>query len=311
MKTKRRILSALLLMIAGISHTQPYAGHKLQHGNTGTGRSERKPCFLYMKGTIQKDMMRNNDNLVYINHARVTMLNKKTKDSATVYSDSAGLVEMKLPLDENFVIRISRNGYVTKIIQVNTRIPDQRWSDYTLKFDAFLFEDIAGIDVSSLKNPIANIWFNNPYNGFDYNYSYTDMINEQLKRKYIAYYRNHPAQPYLETAIHTLPLAVKPVSLYETRIHPMSAPVVVFAVQIIATRTPRHLASVFFQLSGLTNEIYADGLYKYTVGDFATVEEAENKRTELRRLGYTDAFVVAQWEERRIPLPDAVKLVSQ
>jgi N-acetylmuramoyl-L-alanine amidase len=48
-----------------------------------------------------------------------------------------------------------------------------------------------------------------------------------------------------------------------------------------------------------------DGLYKYTSGHFVTFEDARSQLSEIRTAGFTDAFVVAFSEGKRIPVNEA------
>ncbi len=309
MKTKGILLPALLL-VAGYISAQSYAGHSLP---VKSGKTlDNKPRFLYMAGTIQNDLSSKRKELLCLDNALITVIDKKTKDTVRYNSNSSGQVIIKLPLNQRFTIIISKQGYTTKIVDVNTKVPVQRRSDYVLKFDAFLFESVYGIDVSVLKNPIARVWFNNPYNGFDYNYSYTDMVNERLKKEYLAFYNENTVKIPIETSYKPVIITIKQAALIaDNRGASSNAPVIVFEVQLIATRTPRQLESVYFRYSGLANEVFSQGLYKYTVGDFATLDEAEMKKAELKKLGYTDAFVVALYYDHRIKLSDARKLVDR
>lgn len=48
-----------------------------------------------------------------------------------------------------------------------------------------------------------------------------------------------------------------------------------------------------------------EGSYKYTTGDFKTLEEASNLKTSLRSNGYKDIFIVPFLNEKRISLKEA------
>lgn len=55
-------------------------------------------------------------------------------------------------------------------------------------------------------------------------------------------------------------------------------------------------------------EEYADGWYKYTAGEFATLEEAQILKASLQKRGRTDVFLVAYNDGKRIPIKDALQL---
>jgi len=75
-----------------------------------------------------------------------------------------------------------------------------------------------------------------------------------------------------------------------------AAPLVVYRVQIYVSS--RKLAStdpLFKPLNGEKLYRTQQGtLYKYSVGHFATAEEAAAKKAQLRTGAYPDAFIVAQ-----------------
>ena len=48
-----------------------------------------------------------------------------------------------------------------------------------------------------------------------------------------------------------------------------------------------------------------DGSFKYTTGDFKTLEEASALKATLRNNGYKDTFVVPFLNEKRISLEEA------
>jgi N-acetylmuramoyl-L-alanine amidase len=70
-------------------------------------------------------------------------------------------------------------------------------------------------------------------------------------------------------------------------------------------------ASNFKKLQGLEDvrEYFHDGTYKYTTGNFETLDEAVNLQNKLRKnKKYKDAFVVAFRGEERISVEDAMNL---
>ncbi len=66
------------------------------------------------------------------------------------------------------------------------------------------------------------------------------------------------------------------------------------------------------EFSKLTDVRYylQSGIYKYTCGNFTTMEEALKSQQEVQKLGFKDAFVVAFKNEQRIPPTEAVQLLK-
>ncbi len=58
------------------------------------------------------------------------------------------------------------------------------------------------------------------------------------------------------------------------------------------------------------NRYYHEGLYKYTVGKYKTLEQAYETRDKMRNLGYTDCFIAAFNNNDRIEIKTAIELLN-
>ena len=103
-------------------------------------------------------------------------------------TNKKGKCDFRLPLNQKFVIEFSKEGYVTKYINVATKVPKDHEAAYIFPFNVDIFEDIKGLDVSVLKKPIAKVAYALNKNQFDYDYGYTNKINNELKKMYKNYY---------------------------------------------------------------------------------------------------------------------------
>ena len=56
---------------------------------------------------------------------------------------------------------------------------------------------------------------------------------------------------------------------------------------------------------------FYNGAYRYTSGDFKTKEEAVNRQAEVRKLGFSDAFVIAFINGERAIMKDAENALKQ
>ncbi|MFT4680184.1 MAG: N-acetylmuramoyl-L-alanine amidase [Flavobacteriales bacterium] len=84
----------------------------------------------------------------------------------------------------------------------------------------------------------------------------------------------------------------------------------VFKVQIHTATKPIDASSSLFQ--GVQVWEYEQGdLYKYTTGDFSTVEQATPTQAKMRELGFKGAFVVAFKDGQRIKVSVARALLKQ
>lgn len=86
---------------------------------------------------------------------------------------------------------------------------------------------------------------------------------------------------------------------------------VVYKVQIVTASKPVALRSSNFK--GLKNvqEYISNGMYKYTVGNEETLEEAQEIQKSVREKGYGGAFLVAFKGDQRISLQEAMELAQQ
>ena len=60
----------------------------------------------------------------------------------------------------------------------------------------------------------------------------------------------------------------------------------------------------------MTAEKLDNGITRYTVGIFYEIQSARNARSQVRSLGYNDAFIVAFRNGKRIPINQALSLLG-
>ena len=85
---------------------------------------------------------------------------------------------------------------------------------------------------------------------------------------------------------------------------------IIFKVQIISSST--RLARNSPKFKGLKNvwEYKDNGIYKYTIGNQKDLKSASALQSEFRSKGFTDAFVVAFKNGKRIPVKETLKLLN-
>ena len=97
-------------------------------------------------------------------------------------------------MDKNIRIQIFKIGFVTKSIAVNTKVPAANKDVFSFSCDVDIFEEIAGLDVTILNSPIAKITYSPSLETFQYDVSYTNKVNVELKKMYKKYYALQEAQ---------------------------------------------------------------------------------------------------------------------
>lgn len=89
-----------------------------------------------------------------------------------------------------------------------------------------------------------------------------------------------------------------------------SSPDIVFRVQIKTSTRPLAGSDTAFR-GQLVTRYRHEGLYKYTVGEFRSLDEAREMKNKMWAMGFTDAFVAAFNHGKRIGIMDAVELMNE
>lgn len=147
-------------------------------------------------------------------------------------------------------------------------------------------------DLSDLPQPVKSIAATNISNEI------SNMRPEDVARKYAA-------PPVVETDIF-----VKSDKAVYSTANPIPVDEklpegIYFKVQIGAFRNPIPQDN-FKEFVPITGERTNSGLTRYTVGYFTQFQNADNAKKEIRGMGYSDAFVVAFKNGKRIPIYEAV-----
>lgn len=211
-----------------------------------------------------------------------------------VETDERGWVAFEIPLQKFYTIRISKPGFVTKIITVDGHMPkSQETGDYYFEFAMDIFEDIPGLDVSMLKEPVAKIFFNTFTKNFDYDYNYTVKINKDVKSLYKNYEllkKNNkaPSNTKKEEGTTTqVPDGNKNISG------------VTFSVELLSSGEALEKTSPAFK--GIMNvKEYRDTLqYRYYIGEYVSLSAAE-KMKENMRSSFPNATIIGFKEGKKL-----------
>ena len=85
---------------------------------------------------------------------------------------------------------------------------------------------------------------------------------------------------------------------------------IIFKVQIISSDSRIEINSPQFKWLKNVWEYKDSGLYKYTVGNYKDLKSASALQSEVRRMGFSNAFVVAFRNGKRIPVREAQRLLN-
>lgn len=86
---------------------------------------------------------------------------------------------------------------------------------------------------------------------------------------------------------------------------------IVFRVQFASTSKERPINAPEFRGLKDVGWYFHEGLYKYTVGNESSLEDAARLQAKVHEAGFRDAFVVAFVNEERISPSEAIRLLSQ
>lgn len=145
--------------------------------------------YLELKGTIRHLTGENKDEAIALDSAVIKVYNERNMLVAQFLTSKKGRCNFKLPLNRRFIVEVSKRGYVSKKLEVNTKVPPEKKFAYVFPFSLDIFEDVPGLDVSILNKPIARVSYLFTISQFDYDNVYTSKINTDLKKMYKEYYQ--------------------------------------------------------------------------------------------------------------------------
>ena len=64
-------------------------------------------------------------------------------------------------------------------------------------------------------------------------------------------------------------------------------------------------------IGGAEKVLDKGNIYKYIVGRFTSFSEAESKKSQVIKKGFTDAFIYALKDGKRIRIKEALKLLNE
>jgi len=266
-----------------------------------------KKYFLDMKGKVTQGKKALNRSFIriYADSSPVVMQKIET--------DNEGWLAFQLPLQKFYTIKVSKVGYVTKIITVDAHMPKSfETGDYYFEFSIDLFEEIQGLDVSLLKDPVTKIFFNTFNKGFDYDYNYTVKINNDVKKLYQEYQQMLKAGKKQtpgdikkpdETASDT---AKKQTTVVQPPVVKKNTTGITFSIELFSSNEQVQKNSP--QFKSLVNvKEYQDGTsYVYYVGEYQTIADAEKMKERIA--GYfPSAAIIAFKEGKKLDLDEALK----
>jgi hypothetical protein len=155
------------------------------------GGNDTTDNYLSLKAHVRKSPKTTNpeskEENIWLDSALITIYLNKIPYSE-FWTTKKGKSTFKLSLNKNYLIEISKKGFVSKSFEVNTKVPIGQNEVYSFDFDIDIFEKVNGLDASVLEKPIAKVAYNIVDERFAYDISFTNKINSELKKMYRNYY---------------------------------------------------------------------------------------------------------------------------
>jgi hypothetical protein len=108
------------------------------------------------------------------------------KELENVTTSGSGKYEFELPLGFNYIIQFSKQDFVTKKLELNTKgIPmEDLEGGFQMTVDMSLFAYIEGFDLSILDAPIGKASFDPVRNSVEFDYDYTGRMQQKIDAEF-------------------------------------------------------------------------------------------------------------------------------
>lgn len=108
------------------------------------------------------------------------VITKQGGSSQTLPGSSRFKVD--LDFNSNYILSFNKPGYITKKIELNTTMDDERRSQgvYLYDFVVVLFKQYDGVNIVVFNQPVAKIQYSKKIDDFDYDTDYTKSIRSAL-----------------------------------------------------------------------------------------------------------------------------------
>lgn len=280
----------------------------------GAGPVNKDKFHLEMQGMIKMACVDGSEKRENMDSTSIGVYSESNTLICTYFTDRTGMCHFMLPLDLKYALVCHRKHYVSKIIHVDTRVPEEKMRNFHFSFDLEMFKEIRGLEVPELQLPIAHISYDISIDCFiPSDEDRTELVNRDIRKKYNTYFRKHPDAWKQEE-----PIPVSNTVAVDNRTFPEQRPLIshvkfdsttltrketscpenpsariVYRVQVIALSKSATDGNRLISGYGPIYEFVSNGLYRYMVGDYNSLKPAQSALEEITRHGYSDAFLVA------------------
>jgi hypothetical protein len=257
---------------------------------------------------------------------------------------SDGAYRFNLNKGLSYMVKYSKAGFVSKKLVVNATdvpaYPDVPF--YDMDVQMVMFERIPNFDFSFFDSPIGEARYKQSVRTINWDNPWSEerrkvmaSIMREYNKTYRGYYDRTTAKHPIAVADSVLVLqsdSLKDVAIVENIMarfqpddsvssyydDPQAAPAeqvekmlgLFYTVQVGVYSKPTQLDRIY-NITPLNSELMDDGHIRYTSGKFDNIKSAGQYREKMVALGVRDAFVIAYFNGKRIPLEDALYLSAK
>lgn len=161
------------------------AANGIEHNEDTIAKNKRH--YLKLEGIVKEPGKTATEKNKALEGAIIKVFDETYTLLGSFTTNGKGKAEFRIPINKQFFIEFSKPGYVSKIIEVNTQMPPERKLAFIFPFEVSIFKEIEGFDISMLKKPVAKVVYNLIEHQFDYDYTFTNKVNHELKLLYEQY----------------------------------------------------------------------------------------------------------------------------
>jgi tetratricopeptide (TPR) repeat protein len=143
-------------------------------GNTYAQSPER---YLQINGTAELDMKPASNAIV--------TLYEGNKEINSVKTGSSGKFSFKLEMNKDYIVEVSKKGYISKRIRFLTKIPDEETGIWVREFAVGLVKYCEGINYSVLDEPVDVIKYSIRRKDFDSDKTFVYKVKPRLENLYM------------------------------------------------------------------------------------------------------------------------------
>lgn len=134
---------------------------------------------------IIKGALKDSETLKKLENCQVTVFKNGTQFDL-FETGGSGKYEFRLPLGYNYDIKFAKDGYVAKIVRIDTRnIPEEdRAGGFQLDMPGILFQYVEGFNLDIMKEPVGKVAFSSQENAMDFDIGYAERMKDKIDAEF-------------------------------------------------------------------------------------------------------------------------------